>query len=687
MENESAINSDSTEVSALRSQVKALAEEISLLRAALDEIPNSVFVKNLDGQYVLANRVAASLAGKLPQELVGKSDAQLLGAEMAEPIQKKDQDILETGLSQSNEEEIAIEGATRIFQTTKSPFKNAKGKITGLLGTSADITQQKRAESALRETKNQLSLIYNTTQDLIWLFSVEPNDTFRLVSLNRAASDVSDCKPDDVLGKTLQELPSLASNIQAGQEHLMETIRRRAAIRFERTYETLQGLFALESTIMPILDTQGKCTHVLAVARDITERKKEQRRQEFLSKVSRVLLRSLDATQTLREVAHLVASELADYCIIYLPGEDDVPVFLEAAHSDPEKTKEMLELFKYRAPGARDIVGARIMKTGKAELHSEVTDEDISKTTTQAQHREYWIRAKLRSSMSVPLHVRGKALGAIHFLSTNEQQRYGPRDLEFAEELCRRVALAVGNSFLYDEAQKALRLREEFLIVASHELRTPLTPISQSIQLLEKTFSSDQWAKMPRDATLKLVTTSHQQLDRLIRLVNGMLTVGQLTTGALALRIKRVDLLELVQRIVDELKEQFEDSRCHVEISSQGPTVGSWDPARIKEVVTHLLSNAMTFGPGKPIRISLLGDNTHVELRVQDFGIGISPGDQKRIFGQFERAVSTLHYGGLGLGLFISNEIIKTHGGSLWVESEVGKGSKFIFKLPISIPR
>jgi signal transduction histidine kinase len=162
-----------------------------------------------------------------------------------------------------------------------------------------------------------------------------------------------------------------------------------------------------------------------------------------------------------------------------------------------------------------------------------------------------------------------------------------------------------------------------------------------------------------------------------------MLTVGQIATGNLPLQIKRMDLMELVQQVVNENKDPLEKSGCTIEISSQGETTGNWDPAQIKDVVTHLLSNAIKFAPGKPILISLLGDKAQVELRVQDFGIGMTQEDQKRIFGQFERAVSAHHFGGFGLGLFISNEIVKAHGGSILVDSEVGKGSTFIVRLPV----
>ena len=103
---------------------------------------------------------------------------------------------------------------------------------------------------------------------------------------------------------------------------------------------------------------------------------------------------------------------------------------------------------------------------------------------------------------------------------------------------------------------------------------------------------------------------------------------------------------------------------------------------RLHQVVSNLLSNAIKFGAGKPIEISISGDASTVELTVRDYGIGIAPEDVQRIFGRFERAVSTRHFGGLGLGLFLSREIVDAHGGAIQVESSPGEGSTFAVRLP-----
>jgi PAS domain S-box-containing protein len=675
---------DVTELSALKSQVKALDEENYLLRAILDGIRDSVFAKSRDGRYIFVNRAAAFLLGKTSDQMIGKDDVELFGAGQADAIRKEDQNILELDLNKIYEQKLSIQGKTHIFQTNKAPLKSAAGEIVGILGASADVTSERVAENALRESRNQLALIYNTTRELINLIRVEPNDTFRIISVNRAGIEVPGWRPDQILNKTIQELEFTDSQIKIIQQRLSETVKKSEATQTEDYFDSPNGLITIEGTLLPIFDSVGTCTHILSVARDISEQKREQRRQETLSKISKILLKSLDASQILNEVAKLIASELADYCIIFLTGEDELPIFLKASHRDPKREKELGELYRDHFSGADDIITGLVMKTGEAHLNDDVTPEQVRESVADQKRQEYWIQAGLRASLSVPLNIRGQVLGVIHFLSTDRFRRYRRRDLEFAEELCSRVALAIENSFLYNDAQNAIRLREEFLLVVSHELRTPLTSTVLNIQTLERAFNTGRFSK---DSFLKLIHTARQQIDRLVRLANNMLTAAQMTRGELMLHLEKVDLLKLVHEVGDEFQDQLDKLKCTIEISSRGPTTGIWDSRRLKEVLSQLLSNAIKFGPGKPIRITLSGEDGQVEVCVQDFGIGISAEDQKRIFGPFERAVSPLHFGGLGIGLFISNEIIKAHGGSTLVESEAGKGSRFIFRLPVALPR
>jgi PAS domain S-box-containing protein len=230
---------------------------------------------------------------------------------------------------------------------------------------------------------------------------------------------------------------------------------------------------------------------------------------------------------------------------------------------------------------------------------------------------------------------------------------------------------------LYKEAQEAARAREEFLSVAGHEMRTPLTSLQFQLHLVQKRLESGQ----PEKAVEGLVRAS-AQLQRLSRLTEELLDVTRITAGRLTLELEEVDLGELVAEIAERLGESVARTGSELRIVAPSGVTGLWDRSRLEQVATNLLSNAVKFGGGKPITVGVESDAGGARLTVRDEGIGISSADQTRIFERFERAVSKQSYGGLGLGLWISQQIVAAHGGRIHVESEPGEGSTFRVDLP-----
>jgi signal transduction histidine kinase len=177
-----------------------------------------------------------------------------------------------------------------------------------------------------------------------------------------------------------------------------------------------------------------------------------------------------------------------------------------------------------------------------------------------------------------------------------------------------------------------------------------------------------------------------RQATRLTRLTNDLLDVSRIEAGSPALELSAVDLGALVSEVVARFEEDLSQSRCSVSIHCGAPIMGRWDRSRVDRVVTNLLSNAIKFGAGKPIEIFLRAEGGVARLAVRDHGIGINPDQRDRIFGRFERAVSERHYGGLGLGLYISRRIVEDHGGSIRCESRPGAGATFTVELPCAGP-
>ncbi|WPB77461.1 MEDS domain-containing protein [Archangium violaceum] len=241
---------------------------------------------------------------------------------------------------------------------------------------------------------------------------------------------------------------------------------------------------------------------------------------------------------------------------------------------------------------------------------------------------------------------------------------------------------SVENRRLYEEARAAVRARDEFLSVASHELKTPLTPLRLRLQGLRREVEGGATEPTWRERVVRAAQGAEQQLHKLTVLVDALLDVSRLTQGRLALTWEELDVGEVVREVVERFAQQAAKLGSEVEVVADGPVEGRWDRLRLEQVVTNLLSNALKYGAGRPVRVWVEGRPGQAVLVVRDEGIGIGPEHQERIFGKFERAVSGRHYGGLGLGLYITRQIVQALGGTIEVESEPGRGATFRVVLP-----
>ena len=217
----------------------------------------------------------------------------------------------------------------------------------------------------------------------------------------------------------------------------------------------------------------------------------------------------------------------------------------------------------------------------------------------------------------------------------------------------------------------ALVVRDEFLSVASHELRTPLTSMLLQLQLLAREAPNPAHELMLRQA------------DRLARLTESLLDVSRVRGGRLELNLEPVDLSALVHEVAARFHEEARRAGCHLEVQIPDALQGQWDRLRLDQVLTNLISNALKYGARKPVTITVVRRGPFAHLTVTDRGIGLAPESHERVFGRFERAVSSTNYAGLGLGLWISREIVAAHGGSISVESALGAGARFTVELPV----
>lgn len=233
------------------------------------------------------------------------------------------------------------------------------------------------------------------------------------------------------------------------------------------------------------------------------------------------------------------------------------------------------------------------------------------------------------------------------------------------------------------ELEQAVRMRDDFMSIVAHEVRTPLNGLILETQLRKMHLARDNAAAFTLDKMHAMVDRDERQIKSLIRLIEDMLDVSRIRTGKLSIRPNRFDLVKLVSTLLQNFAQQMEAAETEVSLTAPEPVEGFWDEFRIEQVITNLLTNALRYGGRSPVQVRVYRQGNEARVEVQDHGIGISEENQKRIFQQFERVSAKTVVAGLGLGLFISEQIVAAHGGSIVVESEINEGALFRVCLPI----
>ncbi|MCC6553325.1 MAG: MEDS domain-containing protein [Polyangiaceae bacterium] len=400
--------------------------------------------------------------------------------------------------------------------------------------------------------------------------------------------------------------------------------------------------------------------------------------QRLLADATSILVSSLEHRTTLSALARLVVPQLADWCVFDLPTEEGTigdPIAI--AHCDPAKVERARAARANRSPRLDDACGvARVLRTGRTELLVEASGDGAGEALRGLE----WT-----SALIAPLLVRDEPIGAITLAMDEPGRRFADEDRAIAEELARRAAMAVDNSRLFRQAHEAIAARDDFLALASHELRTPLTTLELQVDILDQEARAGTVDRDPSRLRAQ-IERLRRQTRRLDHIVTEVLDVSRIITGRLSITPEELDLSRIVAGVLDDLDHQATPARCEVRRDLEPGITGRWDRARLGQVVSALVSNALKYGAGSPVSISTRARGGVAEIVVADRGIGIAPADQARVFGKFERAVSPLRYGGLGLGLFVAKHLVEAMGGSIGLDSALGRGATFTVTLPRACP-
>jgi signal transduction histidine kinase len=397
---------------------------------------------------------------------------------------------------------------------------------------------------------------------------------------------------------------------------------------------------------------------------------------------------STNLESSFQALANAVVPKFADGCVVDLRREANKVLRVGVAHKDPTRVSILRELMeKYPIDINSPHPEMLLLQKGHPLLIP--IDQYGLETLCAVRppgYREQIVKFGLRSLIVAPLIVDSGCVGIVVFLNMIDSNRtFTHEDLPMAIELACKASVALENAKLFEEAREAVRARDEFLSIASHELKTPITAMKLRTELELRRLQFGDPETTNCDYLRKFLSSTNRQLDQLSSLVDTMLDISKIVHGKLTLEKRAVNLSDLIHDLLERSEDQFQSSGSSYHVHEKRRAIGNWDPVKIEQLLINLITNAMKYGLGKPVDISIDVLDHKARLEVRDQGVGIAEKDFRRIFQRFERALTLSEPGGLGLGLYISQQIVAAHQGKIWVESKVGQGSTFIVELPLNI--
>ena len=648
--------------------------EHALLPQIVERIPSMLAYWDAEQRCRFANRAYERWFGVSPETLIGKHISELLG-----PLYKLNLPYIEGALRgepQEFEREIPDPAGGPVRHSKANYLPDVvDGVVRGFFVLVSDISDIKRAQLALRESEAKFSGIISISSDAI--ISIDRDQ--RITMFNRGAEGIFGYEPAEVIDRPLDLLLPAALR-DRHKQHVATFAAGSSPARLMAERLPVFGLrksgeeFPAEAAISKLELASGP---VLTVAlRDITERKALEMEQKVLAEAGPVLASSLNYEDTLKSIARLIVSQLAECCIVDMVEEGAQLHRLTVAHADPAKASLCEQLAALRLDGRR-ILARRALETGQPELYEDLPPELIESLAMDSEHLRLLRLLGPRSVVAVPMVSTHGVLGAIVLVSSRPG-RYTARDLGLVTELAQRAALAVEHARLYATARRATQARDDVLGIVAHDVRSPLNSIGLAAKALERQFADSgetggqQWMQM-----------ISRGIQRANRLIQDLLDVTRIEAGALSIASHAVSAGRIAKDALALLEMRASAASIELRLALDSELSEIWaDDHRLLQVFENLIGNAIKFTPaGGHVTIGAQSRAGEVLFSVADTGTGIPAESLPRVFDRFWQAKRTERTGA-GLGLPICKGLVEAHGGRIWVESTPDHGSTFYFTIP-----
>jgi PAS domain S-box-containing protein len=611
----------------------------------------------------------------------------------------------------------------KYWRITHFPIFDNSGKVSIVYQATEDITHEIDTDKRLKQVERELEEARSIGSTGTWLWDI-PNN---LVFADKFFSKIFGVPAEE--GAHGLPLARFIDQIHPQDRQRVEDAIKEA-LDGKDTYETEYRTMTPDGGYRWIIargqlerNEKGMPIRFPGVIMDITDRKHAEENLRFLTRASAVLSSSLDYKQTLQSLTELAVPDLADWCTLDLYTSDKSSVELVGlAHKDPAKVKWARQL-RDQQPVEMDAPSGlpNVLRTGKPELYPYIPDELLVASAKSKEHLRLMREIGFTSVIITPLIIEHENIGALTLVSTELKRHYNERDLEMAEQLAGRAALAISNANLYENAQKELRERkrleerlrkanesleakvrkrtqqleetntnlersnrelQDFAYVASHDLQEPLRKIQAFGNLLE-----DEYGKQLGDGR-DYLERMRNAAARMSALIEDLLAFSRVTTKAKA--FIDVDLNTVAHEVLGDLETRVSDTGGQV-IIEKLPTIEA-DPLQMRQLLQNLMANALKFhkqGEAPVVKISASfkegtkSNPKYCTLLVEDNGVGFDEKYLDRIFAVFQRLHGKGSFEGTGIGLAVCRKIVERHQGTITARSIPDKGSTFVVRLPV----